>query len=133
MTLVVARSTIAAWSGMPERNIIAALLLFSGAAFAHDRHYAEKHPLTPKEKSWFDSLKSGQGPCCADADGNVLTDTDWESNDGHYRVRIDGKWIDVPDEAVLKQPNLYGPTMVWMGTYVNGVQSVRCFIPGQMT
>src|SRR5262245_45052488 len=28
--------------------------------------------------------------------------------DGHYRVFIDGQWIDVPDEAVVKEPNRAG-------------------------
>ena len=51
-------------------------------------------------KSWFDSLRSGRGPCCSDADGSVVADVDWESKDGHYRVRLDGEWIDVPEDAV---------------------------------
>src|SRR5438477_5277798 len=64
-------------------------------------------------KPWFDSLASRKGPCCSDADGTALSDVDWESKDGHYRVRIEDKWWDVPEEAVLTQPNLVGRTMVW--------------------
>ena len=91
-------------------------------------------------KSWFDSLRSGKGPCCSDADGNVVKDADWEVKNGHYRVRLDVSqvadkvimdWVDVPDEAVLRQPNLYGPTMVWPIKGYLGV-SVRCFLPGTM-
>lgn len=112
------------------RNIItfAIFLLTTVTLQAHDRHYA----VTSEQKTWFDSLKSGKGPCCSDADGSVLSDLDWEVNDGHYRVRIEGQWIDVPDEAVLKQPNIYGPTMVWPMHY-NGMLQIRCFIPGVMT
>ena len=38
--------------------------------------------------------------CCSDADGSVVSDVDWELKDGHYRVRLEGQWIDVPDDAV---------------------------------
>ena len=64
-------------------------------------------------KQWFDSLRSGKGPCCSDADGSAVSDVDWESKDGHYRVRIDGDWYDVPEDAVITEPNRVGRTMVW--------------------
>ena len=53
-----------------------------GEARDPDGRYANS-PL----KQWFDSLKSGKGPCCSDADGYALSDVDWESGNGHYRVR----------------------------------------------
>jgi hypothetical protein len=31
----------------------------------------------------------------------------------HYRVRVDGKWHDVPGDAVLDEPNKFGLAMVW--------------------
>ena len=86
-------------------------------------------------KQWFDSLHSGKGPCCSDADGTALSDVDWEAKDGHYRVRIEGQWWDVPDEAVITEPNRAGRTMVWPVYY--GVTplrvDIRCFMPGTMT
>jgi hypothetical protein len=83
-------------------------------------------------KQWFDSLKSGKGPCCSDADGYALSDVDWESGNGHYRVRIDGEWHDVPEEAVITEPNRVGRTMVWPIRGYQGL-SIRCFMPGSMT
>src|ERR1700749_1730133 len=65
-----------------------------------DGRYADS-PLKP----WFDSLRSGRGLCCSNADGIAVADPDWDSKDGHYRVRLDGEWIDVPDDAVVKEPN----------------------------
>jgi hypothetical protein len=47
---------------------------------------------------WFNHLASGRGLCCSMADGETIVDPDWESKEGHYRVRLDNKWIDVPDE-----------------------------------
>ena len=64
-------------------------------------------------KQWFDSLKSGKGPCCSDADGSAVSDVDWESKSGRYRVRIEGEWHEVPEDAVITEPNRVGRTMVW--------------------
>jgi hypothetical protein len=88
-------------------------------------------------KNWFESLRSGKGPCCSDADGTALSDVDWETKDGRYRVRIEGQWWDVPDEAVVKEPNRAGRTMVWP-VYHRGLDvplrvDIRCFMPGSMT
>lgn len=122
------------WITLSFIVIVLCLVFLWNAAFAHDK----RHPITPQQKSWFDTLRSDKGPCCADADGNVLTDNDWDSKDGHYRVFIDGQWMDVPDSAVLTQPNMYGPTMVWGYPVYNGESGkmryeIRCFLPGMMT
>jgi hypothetical protein len=110
---------------------VAALMLplasYPGHARDPDGRYANS-PL----KQWFDSLKSGKGPCCSDADGSAVSDVDWESKDGHYRVRLDGQWLDVPDEAVITEPNRVGRTMVWPIRGYLGI-SIRCFMPGSMT
>ena len=98
-----------------------------GAARDSDGRYANS-PL----KQWFDSLRSGKGPCCSDADGSAVSDVDWESKSGHYRVRIDGEWYDVPEDAVITEPNRAGRTMVWPIRGYQGL-SIRCFIPGSMT
>lgn len=112
------------------------MLLAPGAAARDDGRYAQS-PL----KQWFDGLKSGKGPCCSDADGSVVKDADWEAKDGHYRVRIprygteiDGRpndmiWVEVPDDAVITEPNKFGRTMVWPIYGYQGLQ-IRCFMPG---
>jgi hypothetical protein len=46
---------------------------------AHDDGRYAHSPLKP----WFDGL------CCSDADGFAVSDPDWESKDGHYRVRVE--------------------------------------------
>lgn len=97
-----------------------------GVARDPDGRYANS-PL----KQWFDSLRSGKGPCCSDADGSAVSDVDWESKSGHYRVRIDGEWHDVPEDAVITEPNRVGRTMVWPIRGYQGL-SIRCFMPGSM-
>ena len=82
-------------------SIIIFVSLLIGAVQARDDGRYSLSPLKP----WFDSLKSGKGPCCSVADGLAIADPDWESKDGHFRVRIDNEWIDVPDDAVITEPN----------------------------
>jgi hypothetical protein len=124
-----------------------ALMLLIGACFARDPdgRYAGS-PL----RSWFDHLASGKGLCCSMADGETVADPDWESKDGHYRVRLPTtidysdpekpvqqfEWIDVPDDALITEPNLFGRTMVWPVRLNPGQEPhilIRCFMPGSMT
>jgi hypothetical protein len=84
-------------------------------------------------KSWFDSLRSKSGgACCSNADGIAISDVDWDTKDGHYRVRLGGEWVDVPGDAVITEPNRAGRTMVWP-YYAQGHLVIRCFLPGTMT
>lgn len=100
-------------------------------SIGHGRDLDGRHAGSPL-KEWFDSLRSGKGPCCSDADGSAVSDVDWESRDGHYRVRLEGEWFDVPDDAVITEPNRVGRTMVWPLKGYGGL-TIRCFMPGSMT
>ena len=94
-------------------SVVCVLVLASPNAAVHardDGRYANS-PL----KTWFDQLRSGKGPCCSDADGTAVSDVDWETHDGHYRVRLDNQWIDVPDDAVIAE----------QGRQDNGVADTR--------
>jgi hypothetical protein len=109
--------------------VLAALAAPASRARDPDGRYAAQNPELHK---WFDGLKSGKGPCCSDADGTAVPDVDWQSVNGHYRVRLDGEWIDVPDDAVITEPNRIGRTMVWPLRGYLGT-TIRCFMPGSMT
>jgi len=108
-------------------GMIAACLVGGVKARDLDGRYADS-PLKP----WFDQLASGKGLCCSMADGESVADPDWESKDGHYRVRLENNWVDVPDDAVITEPNRAGRTMVWPIRFDNQI-SIRCFMPGSMT
>ena len=97
------------------------------AAFGHDH-------ARPELDGWFKSLQSAsKSPCCEEAEAMRLDDVDWETKDGHYRVRLEGEWVDVPDSAVVEGPNRAGPTMVWPWRTDGKLNRVRCFMPGSMT
>ena len=114
---------------------VLSVALVSSLGHARDRgQYANS---SPELKAWFEGLRSGKGPCCSDADGTAISDADWESKNGHYRVRIPNntgemEWIDVPDEAVITEPNRIGRTMVGPIRGYLGM-TIRCFMPGSMT
>lgn len=113
-------------------TLAALIALGSGLAQARDDGRYANSPLKP----WFESLQSKQGHCCSDADGMTLKDVDWETKDGHYRVFIEGKWWEVPDDAVIKEPNRDGRTIVWpiYTLYRDTLRDIkiRCFMPGTM-
>ena len=113
---------------------LAALALYltifvSNQLNARDDGRFSNSPLKP----WFDGLASGKGLCCSFADGFSVQDVDWDAQGGHYRVRIYGQWLVVPDDAVVTEPNRFGPAVVWPYNDRYGNTQIRCFIPGAGT
>lgn len=119
------------------------------AAPSHARDLNGEHANDPLHE-WFDQLASGKGLCCSFADGETVKDVDWdtaqscENGSGgsgmqsvpvchqHYRVRLKGEWIVVPDNALVTEPNKYGAAVVW--PYESEGQTlIRCFMPGAGT
>lgn len=115
-------------------TVLAQLVVPSLDAKARD---ADGRYASSPLKSWFETLRSQKGPCCSDADGTALSDIDWDVTDGQYRVRIEGQWWNVPEEAVIKEQNRAGRTMVWPVYYWQLDSAlridIRCFMPGHMT
>jgi hypothetical protein len=108
------------------------LALIMPALGRDDGRYAQ---VNPEIKRWIEELKDNFGVgCCDTADGLALKpdaqDPDWECLVDRCRVRIEGRWYDVPDRALLKNTiNRLGFPMVW---YIidNGVLTIRCFLKG---
>src|SRR5260370_17596061 len=107
-------------------SMIGACLVGSVTARDLDGRYANS-PLKP----WFDQLASGKGLCCSVADGETVADPDWESKDGHYRVRLENNWVDVPDDAVMTAPIRPGRTMCSPMLFPTQI-SHRCFMPAPL-
>jgi hypothetical protein len=95
-------------------------------------------PARPELNGWFLGLSSAKGPCCDGSEATRLDDVDWASvtdttkPDVHYKARVQGEWIDVPDSAVVEGPNRAGPAMLWP-YFKDGHPQARCFLPGSMT
>jgi hypothetical protein len=122
-------------SRLPLIGLIAAAAFLTPPSRGRDLdgRYADS-PL----HEWFNQLASRNGLCCSFADGYVVEDADWISENGHYRVRVpkavgskDMVWVEVPADAVIQEPNKAGRTMVWPFYGPHSV-FIRCFLPGSM-
>ena len=129
--------------------IIGGFTLLSGAvvwqippARGHDNN-------RPDLDKWFMSLHSKHGVlCCDGSEAMHLSNVEWtapDSSSHRYRVKIpvnvdayerarhseevESMWVDVPDDAVIDDPNKEGTALVWP-TYGYFGATVRCFIPG---
>lgn len=111
-------------------------------ARGHDRNRSD---LT----KWFMSLYSNHGTlCCDGSEAMHLSNVEWtapDSSSHHYRVKIpvnadayerarhseevETMWVDVPEDAVVDEPNKEGTALVWP-TYGPIGGTVRCFMPG---
>lgn len=112
---------------MLERVVVAIALLLATPALAHMQDRSDLD-------DWFGSLQSQYGTCCGGPkiDATTLDGPHWESEGGKYRVFVEQQWVQVPDGAVLKQPNKDGRTLVWFTKGYGGIITVRCFMPGSM-
>jgi hypothetical protein len=108
-------------------------MLPASAVRAHDRHH-------PELGDWFRSLANSQGmPCCDGSDATRIEDVDWQTicetdtGECHYQVRLEGKWWNVPPNAVVQSGNRVGPALVWPLYYRDQEIVIRCFLPGAGT
>jgi hypothetical protein len=108
------------------------------AAASQARNLGQYSQVPQDIRTWVESLADGKGiPCCATADGTVPDEFAWDIGANHYRVKVYGQWVIVPDAAVIKGSNRLGHAVVWVeadeadftGTLEPTV-SVRCFLPG---
>jgi hypothetical protein len=122
-----------------SRNILltaAALGTLACAAVSQARDLGQYSQVPHEIRTWVESLADGKGvPCCATADGAVPEEFTWDMGANHYRVKVYGQWVTVPDAAVIKGPNRLGHAVVWIAYddpvfETKPILSVRCFLPG---
>lgn len=108
------------------RLLLAAVLILSlgGAAYAHPPPNAN-----PAFAPWFRSLtQPGTGiSCCAEAD---CRQTEFRIDGDHYEALVQGQWLRVPSDAVLKRTdNPTGRAVVcWTPSL-----GIMCFVRGPET
>jgi hypothetical protein len=118
---------------MYKLTVVSAVLCVTVFVPNHSRARDDGRFANSPLKPWFDRLASGKGLCCSFADGFSVQDVDWDTQDGHYRVRVYGQWLAVPDDAVVTEPNRFGPAVVWPYNDRYGNTQIRCFMPGAGT
>jgi hypothetical protein len=111
-------------------GIAVVIAVFALALRPAHAHLADR----PDLDHWAMGLKSASKMlCCDGSDAEPIKDADWDADkDGHYRVKIDGEWIDVPPDAIVPDGNRYGQTLIWGYRSLNAKPPfvVRCFLPG---
>lgn len=119
--------------------VVLGLCTFGGVPQAGESDQYQR--ISRDLKTWIDGLTDQAGAnCCSNADGAAPDGVDWDIGANHYRVKVEGQWIDVPDTAVVKGPNYLGHAVVWMDkapqgnadadSYINEFPHIRCFLPG---
>jgi hypothetical protein len=106
-------------------------LLFLSDAFARD--LGQYSQVSPSVRQWFRDQKSPKTGmiCCTEADGSEAQE---DIRNGHYWTTwpaVAPVWYEVPDEVVIRDPNLSGHPVVWV-YYEQGELKIRCYAPGTL-
>jgi hypothetical protein len=116
------------------RVVAGTLIMLTLMLPARARDDGRYQNVDPTIKAWVKSLTDRQGNNCCDTADGYPAEVEWDNDTGRYRVRIDGAWYDVPDEAVITQPNRLGYAVVWYHPRYERdgrkVPVIQCFLPG---
>ncbi|HJU06578.1 MAG TPA: hypothetical protein VJ692_15630 [Nitrospiraceae bacterium] len=116
-----------------KKWLIIFVLVILGLGGAAYKAWGHDHSR-PDLDGWFKALQSKKaGPCCDGSDAMRIDDPDWDNDGGRYRVRLEGEWVDVPENAVILEPNRAGHALVWPYRQNGKLNQIRCFMPGSLT
>lgn len=113
-------------NGFAKFALLVALMCVARATYATDQGQFQNVP--DDVRAWFKSVKSPKGvPCCDVSDGHR---TDYDMREGAFWVPIEGTWMRVPEEAIIKDAgNPVGEAIVWY-VHHRGAIIISCFVPG---
>jgi hypothetical protein len=118
-------------------SLLRMVVLFFAVAFAADamaKDYGQYGNVDPVIRKWVQGLKDKSGHGCCDTADGYPAEYEWDVAAKGYKVRIEGEWYVVPDDAVIDQPNKLGYATVWYwwSWDMDGKKNhhIRCFLPG---
>lgn len=78
-------------------------------------------------RNWFKGVIAPNGvPCCDISDGHR---TEYDFREGAYWVPIEGKWMAVPERAIIRdRGNPVGEAVEWY-VHQRGSIVISCFVP----
>jgi hypothetical protein len=117
-------------------TLFVALGIFSPVVSLQAGDTGQNRQVSPEIKLWAGALTNETGiGCCTIANGLIPEEIEWDISANSYRVKVDGQWLFVPDEAIIKAPNRLGYAAVWFEIdhdleFEEYTISIRCFLPG---
>jgi len=118
------------------------LLLLSSPAWAHDWSHKDFAQANALERKWLQKQRHPKTNvlCCNDADGEQVEE---DIRNGRYWINSNhtrGIWMLVPDEVVIREPNMHGRPVAWFRWEGAGsIQTlprddlrpvIYCYVPG---
>ena len=111
--------------GLAKLALVVASMGVTATVHAIDRGQFKDVP--DEIRAWFKGVMGPNGvPCCDVSDGHR---TRYDMREGLYWVPVDGQWVPVPANSVIRNAgNPIGDAVVW---YVQreGAVYIRCFVP----
>lgn len=138
-TAVVSAGVVRIICGATTRSSLTLLVafgIFFSVAASQAGDIGQNRQVSPEIKLWAEALTNEAGiGCCTIANGLIPEEIEWDISANSYRVKVDGQWLFVPDEAILKGPNRLGYAAVWFEIdhdidFEEYTISIRCFLPG---
>lgn len=129
---------------------LALMLLLAVPASAHDWTHGDFAQSTPAQRNWLNKQRrpGTTFTCCSEADGEQVDEQIKYDSKGIgrywiYSKHTRGEWMLVPDEAVIREPNLHGRPVAWFRWGDAGGSSstlprsdltptIFCFAPGPL-
>ena len=117
-------------------TLLCALGIFFPVAAAQADDTGHYRQVSTEIKAWTEALTNEVGiGCCTIESGLIPEEIEWDISANSYRVKVDGQWLFVPDEAIIKGPNRLGYAAVWFEIdhdleFEEYTVSIRCFLPG---
>jgi hypothetical protein len=110
---------------LAQVTVLASVSALTSAAPAFDN--GQYDSVSPDIRAWFKAMTAPNGvPCCDIADGHR---TDYDFREGAYWVPIEGKWMAVPERAIVRdRGNPVGQAVVWYVQH-RGSIIISCFVP----
>ncbi|MGJ4885093.1 hypothetical protein [Bradyrhizobium sp. SZCCHNR1011] len=112
-----------------RRTMLAAVTIgsFACATVAPAFDNGQFDNVPPDIRAWFKSVIAPNGvPCCDVSDGHRTT---YDVRDGTYWVPIEGRWMPVPERAIIRdRGNPIGKAVVWY-VHHRGDIIISCFVP----
>ena len=111
--------------GLARLALVVASMGAAASVHAVDR--GQYNHVSPEIRAWFKSVIGPSGvPCCDISDGHR---TGYDMREGIYWVPVDGQWVPVPAQAVIRDAgNPIGEAVVWYARFGDTV-IIRCFVP----